>query len=104
MSDRSSGILTITRPELAKIIDDSCFTVPDRTRQRLRELAATTPAVAFGWFHCGGVNCPARQIGYRSMSFQTSYDQRMAQHFGLGTKWEDGSLSIEPRVVTVVDR
>jgi hypothetical protein len=102
MTDQSNGELTIARADLQKIIEGASFVVPDRTRERLRRLAAETP-VAFGWFHCDGIECPARQVGYRSMAFQTSYDSAMARHFGLAGDWEDGSLSIKPRVVRVVD-
>ena len=72
------------------------------TRGKLLSIAETAPAVAVGWFHCDGVQCPASQARRRNQSFQTAFDRAMALRFGRA--WDDdGHRPFEPFVVTVID-
>lgn len=77
---------TIPRADLVRIIEDSLpGDCAQSTRDGLRRVAATTDAVAVGWFHCGDALCPMRQVRRRSgnQAFQTAFDQAMAEYFGV---------------------
>src|SRR4051794_3095601 len=90
---------TITRKELVRIVDESSRGVTASTRARLLAVAETTDAVAAGWFHCDGVQCPASQAGRRNQQFQEAYDYAMALRFDVAPE----DMSIEPFVVRVSD-
>lgn len=76
--------LQINRADLERIIEGASEECGERGRIKLRTVAATTDAVAFGWFHAYGVGCPARQASYRHQGFQERYDRAMFELYGLG--------------------
>jgi hypothetical protein len=75
--------LQISRADLEQIIGAASEECGERGRAKLRAVAATTDAVAFGWFHACGVACPARQASYRHQGFQKGFDRAMFELYGL---------------------
>jgi hypothetical protein len=72
----------MSRSEFMRIVDAASEGCAQSTRVKLRRVAATTHAVAVGWFHCGGVKCPASQANRRNQRFQEAFDRAMAERFG----------------------
>jgi hypothetical protein len=73
----------IERDELVRIVTEASATgCAERTRRKLIAVAETTDAVAFGWFHCDGVGCPARQARVHNQTFQKAYDEAMSRLLG----------------------
>jgi hypothetical protein len=74
--------LVIERAELVRIIDEASAGVcAESTREKLRRVAETTGVLAVGWFHCDGVQCPARQARRTNQRFQSAFDTAMAERF-----------------------
>jgi hypothetical protein len=103
---RMNETFTIERSEFVSIVGlASAYGCADSTRAKLRQVAETTEAVAAGWFHCDGHQCPAMQAGRRNQLFQTAFDRAMAAHFGVTIrKDKDHDRLFEPFVVRVLDK
>lgn len=75
---------SISREELLTITNQAAReTVALSVRGRLEKAMKTTSAVAVGWFHCDGADCPMRQIRYTNQRFQNRFDQVMQERLGI---------------------
>lgn len=90
---------SISRSDLRSIIDYAATGITTSTRARLLAVAEITEAVAVGWWHCNGVNCPARQARCKNQGFQEAFDRAMAARFGQPDPLNNDDAA--PFVVTV---
>lgn len=94
----------IGRSELLEILWRASVGCAMSTREKLRAVGLRTDAVAVGWFHCDGVNCPARQARRHNQGFQEAFDRAMAARFG--REWNEAdeyTPPVEPFAVRVID-
>lgn len=91
--------LSISRSDLIEVVDYAATGITPSTRAKLLEVAKTTEAVAVGWWHCDGVNCPARQARRKNQGFQEAFDRAMSARFGRPDPLNDDEAA--PFVVVV---
>jgi hypothetical protein len=93
----------ISRTELMETLWDTSVGCAMSTREKLQAVALRTDAIAVGWFHCDGVNCPARQARRPNQKFQEAFDRAMGERFGVEIDESHVSGLFDPFVVEVFD-
>lgn len=99
----------IDRDDLIGVVAIASYGLTESTRAKLLKVAETTNAVAVGWFHCDGVDCPARQARRHNQRFQTAFDREMGLRFGRPVNedidpFDTTAKLVEPFVVRVRDK
>lgn len=73
----------IGREKFLDVVKIACAVkhFPDSSIKKWLDVARSTTAVAVGWFHCDGFECPARQARRQNQAFQFAFDELMWQEF-----------------------
>jgi hypothetical protein len=74
---------TIKRAELIAVVKIASLGLTPSSREKYLRVAESMTAVAVGWFHCEGANCPARQAKRHNTAFQERFDKAMWRLLGL---------------------
>jgi hypothetical protein len=83
----------IPRSALLRVTELAARQLPPGKQEQVMSAMCTTGAVAVGWWHCKGAECPMRQIRHRNQGFHSWFDGAMLDF--LGIEDEDARIRVE---------